>query len=124
MKKDTFSKIGILALFVIFAVFLFTEKLRHNEIKKHGKTTICKLTLCKQGRKSSEAFVKYYINGKKYRTSAGQCPDEGKDKVNRFFSMKYDNENPNNIVVDFSSEVNDSTLINELEEKLNFSMYD
>ena len=124
MNTETLSKFGIIAMIAIFATLIFRENLRHSEIQKKGDITICKLTLCEQRGKSSVAFVKYYVNGKKYRTSAGGCPDGGEAKVNSFFSMKYDKENPDNIVVDFSSEVNDSILIKELEEKIKFSMYD
>lgn len=124
MNTEKICKFGIIAIIVIAVTFLFRENSRQNEIQTHGEITICKLTLCEQRGKSSKAFVKYYVNKKKYRTNAGGCPNGGEAKVNSFFSMKYDKENPNNIVVDFSLEVKDSTLIKELEEKIKFSMYD
>lgn len=124
MKKEILSKFIILAFVATVAILFFREGARKSNIQKHGGITICKLTLCEQRGKNSVAFVKYYVNGRKYRTMAGGCPDGGSEKLNRFFSMKYNKGNPSNIVVDFSSEVNDSALIKELEGKIKFSMYD
>lgn len=124
MKKDAFPKIIILAMIALIVFLYFKEKSRGNAIDNYGKSTICKLTLCKQQGKSSTAFVKYYVNGKKYRTNIGECPDVPEAQVGRFFAMKYDKEDPTNIVVDFSSAIKDSILIKELEEKIKFSLFD
>ena len=124
MNTENLSKYSIIVIIVIVATFFLRENSSQSDIQKNGETTICKLTLCEQRGKSSVSFVKYYINGKKYRTNTGGCYNGNEAKVNSFFLMKYDKENPNNIVVDFSSEMNDSTLIKELEEKIKYSMYD
>ncbi|TGD59379.1 hypothetical protein [Flavobacterium humi] len=123
MKEENFYKLIILSMIVFAVIFWFKENSHYNKILNNGKSTICKLTLCEQRGKSSVAFVKYYIDGKKYRTSAGGCPKGREDKVNKYFSMKYDEENPNDIIVDFSSEIKDSISIKELEEKIKFSMF-
>lgn len=124
MKKDAFPKIITLAMIALIVLLCFKAKSRRNTIDNYGKSTICKLTLCKQHGKSSTAFVKYYVNGKRYRTDIGGCPDDPGAKVGSFFAMKYNKEDPTNIIVDFSSTIKDSILIKELEEKIKFSMFD
>jgi hypothetical protein len=124
MNKELFSKIFIFASIGILSIFLFKAISNQKEIEKNGGETICKLTLCEQRGKNSASFVKYYINGIKYRTYAGGCPDGFESKINSYFSMKYDKKNPNNIVVDFNSKIIDSTLIKELEKKIKFSMFE
>ncbi|MGH2665335.1 hypothetical protein [Flavobacterium sp.] len=124
MKKENLYKFILLSMIVFVGTIFFRANYRLDKIQNYGESTICKLTLCEQRGKSSVAFVKYYVNGRKYRTNAGGCPDGGEQKINKFFSMKYDKENPNNIVVDFSSEIKDRISIKELEEKIKYNMYE
>ena len=88
------------------------------EIESHLGKTICKYTFCKEHRKSTTAFVKYVVDNKLYRTSAGGCPDNSNDKINKFFFVKYSTLDPNKIEVDFSKEVKNKVEIRELEDKL------
>ncbi|TPG31331.1 hypothetical protein [Flavobacterium pectinovorum] len=93
------------------------------EINEHPGQTICRYTLCKPAGRSSDAYVKYYLDNKLYRRNVGACPDNSGFKLNKYFVLKYSTIDHNKILVDFSREVTDSILIKELETKLEFKYW-
>ena len=120
---EKFSKI-VLIILVIGLGYLFVKG--HNdrkEIYDHLGQTICKYTFCKQFPKSTAAFVKYYVDQKVYSNSVGRCPDYSESALNKYYSLKYSTIDPNKIIVDFSKEITDSTLIKELDSKLEFKYW-
>jgi hypothetical protein len=117
---EKLSKLGLVIIF-IGIVYLFVKGYNYKkEIKEYPGETICRYTFCKQFPKTTESFVKYYVNNKLYRNATGRCPDDSDLKINKYYYLKYSTIDPNKIIVDFSKEVNDSTLIKELESKLEF----
>ncbi|KAF2328573.1 hypothetical protein [Flavobacterium daemonense] len=118
-----FSKI-ILVGFAIGVICLFVKSANdRKEIEEHPGQTICKYTLCRQSGRSSDAYVKYYVDNKLHRTRAGGCPKNSEEKINKYFVIKYSTIDPDNILVDFENEVKDSLLIKELESKLEFKYW-
>ncbi|MEL1253479.1 hypothetical protein AAEO57_06825 [Flavobacterium sp. DGU38] len=121
--EEKFSKLFFVVLF-IGVVCLFVKGCNNKkEIKEHEGKTICKYTFCKQFPKSTEAYVKYYVDNKLYRNGAGGCPDNSESKIDKYYELKYSTIDPNKIIVDFSTEVKDSILIKELESKLEFKYW-
>lgn len=114
----------ILLVFIIIGIFgLFIKGYFYSrEITEHLGQTICKYTFCKQYPKTTAAFVKYYVANKFYKNSFGRCPEGYNLKINKYYILNYSTIDPNKIRVDFSKEIKDSVLINELEShlKLNF----
>ncbi|RTY85507.1 hypothetical protein EKL32_28530 [Flavobacterium sp. GSN2] len=106
-------------LIIIGGIYLLIKSNKNRqEIEIHPGKTICKYTLCKEGRKSSSAFVKYVVDNKLYRTRAGGCPENSEEKINKYFFLKYSTLDPNKIQVDFSTEAKNKAEIEELEYKL------
>lgn len=119
----TFSKIFFIMIFLgVFGLFIMGY-LDKKELEKNQEETICKYSFCKYASKSSQAFFKYYINGRLYRNSYGGCPDNSPEKLNKFYVLYYSKTNPNKIMVDFSKEVKDQNQIKELESKLTFKYW-
>lgn len=116
------SKIFIISLLIGLTYLLFHKNQEVNKIQKEGLTSICKFTLCKSTPtgKSTRAFVKYYVEGKRFRTEYGSCPENTKNKLNKYFKLNYLKDNPTEIIVDFNNEINDSIEIQYLESKLSF----
>ena len=112
------SKI-LLFIMIVGVIYIFLQGYNdRQEIENHNGKTICKYTFCKKFQKSSEAFVKYVVDNKLYRTSAGGCPEKSDEKINKYFFLEYSTINPNKIQVDFSKEVKNKTEIEDLELKL------
>lgn len=121
--SEKLSKV-VLIILVIGFVFLFVKGYNDKkEIYDNRGRTICKYTFCKQFPKSTEAFVKYCVDGKLYRNSSGGCPENNKVGLNKYYTLDYSTIDPNKIIVDFSEEITDSTLIKELESKLEFKYW-
>ncbi|MCV2483314.1 hypothetical protein OD917_00135 [Flavobacterium sp. SH_e] len=121
--SEKLSKIVLIILVVGFG-YLFIRGFNYKkEIKENRGQTICKYTFCKQFPKSTEAFVKYCVDGKLYRNSPGGCPENSKSALNKYYLVDYSTINPNKIIVDFSKEIKDSILIKELESKLEFKYW-
>lgn len=121
--KEKFSKLFF--VFVFFGlIYLVLKGINYKkEIREYPGQTICKYTLCKPTGKTTEAYVKYYVEDKLYRIRAGGCPDSSEFKLNKYFVLNYSTINPDKISVDFSKEVKDSVLIKELESKLEFKYW-
>lgn len=121
--SEKFSKIFLIILFAGFG-YLFIRGFNYKkEIRENRGQTICKYTFCKQFPKSTEAFVKYCVDGKLYRNSSGGCPEKGESALNKYYLLEYSTIDPNKITVDFSKEITDSTLIKELDSKLEFKYW-
>ena len=121
--SDKLSKIFLIILIVGLG-YLFSRHFNYRkEIRDNRAQTICKYTFCKQFPKSTEAFVKYCVDGKLYRNSSGGCPENSEVALNKYYVLDYSTIDPNKIIVDFSKEITDSTLIKELESKLEFKYW-
>ena len=118
-----FSKLFLIVLVVGLGYLFFKGSNYRKEIVANRGQTICKYTFCKQFPKSTEAFVKYYVDGKSYRNSSGGCPENSEFALNRYYLVEYSTIDPNKIIVDFSKEITDSTMIKELESKLKFEYW-
>lgn len=121
--KEKLSKLFFVIILVGLVYLFFKEKNYKKEIREYPGQTICKYTLCKSSGKSSDAYVKYYLDNKLYRKRAGGCPDSSEFKLNKYFILKYSTLDSDKIIVDFSKEIKDSTLIKELESKLEFKYW-
>jgi len=119
----TFSKIFLILIFLGTIGLFVRGYLNKKELEENHEETICKYTFCKYFPKSSEAYFKYYVDGKVYRNSYGGCPENSPEKLNKFYVLYYSKTNPNNIMVDFSKEVKDEDQIKELESKLTFKYW-
>lgn len=121
--KEKISKIVLIILVIGFG-YLFVKA--HNDSKEiydNRSQTICKYNFCKQFPKTTEALVKYYVDGKVYRNSFGRCPENSEVALNKYYSLDYSTIDPNKIRVDFTKEITDSTLIKELDSKLEFKYW-
>jgi hypothetical protein len=123
MMVEKLSKLFFVFIFIGLIYLVFTGENYKKEIKENQGETVCKFTFCKQYPKSSDAYVKYYVNNKLYRNSYGDCPDDTDFKLNKYYTLRYSTIDPNKITVDFSEEVKDSVLIKELESKLEFKYW-
>ena len=121
--NEKLSKLFFLIIFIGLVYLIIKGLNDKKEIEEHPGRTICKYTLCKPTGKSSEAYVKYYLDNKLYRKRAGGCPDSSELKLNKYFVLKYSLIDTDKILVDFSKEIKDSTLIKELESKLEFKYW-
>jgi hypothetical protein len=121
--RDNLSKLFIF-LMIIGVIFMFIKGNEYiEEIETNPGETICKYTLCKESPKTNSAFVKYFVNNKVYRNYAGRCPKNYLQTINKYYKLKYSKIDPNKIIVDFSKEVKDKSLIAELESKLTFKYW-
>jgi hypothetical protein len=120
---EKFSKVFFVILLIVLVYLFMKESSYRKEIEEHPGQTICKYTFCKQYPKSTDAYVKYFVDDKLYRNSAGGCPDDYDLTINKYYVLNYSTIDPNKILVDFSKEVKDSTLIKELESKLEFKYW-
>ncbi|KAF2078723.1 hypothetical protein [Flavobacterium sharifuzzamanii] len=121
--SDKISKICLIILAIGFG-YLFVKHFNYRkEIKDNRSETICKYTFCKQFPRSTEAYVKYCVDGKLYRNSPGGCPENSESALNKYYLVDYSAIDPNKIIVDFSKEIKDSILIKELESKLEFKYW-
>ena len=110
---------ALLFIMIVGVIFIFFKGYNdRQEIENHNGKTICKYTFCKKFPKSSEAFVKYVVDNKLYRTGAGGCPENSDEKIDKYFFLEYSTIDPNKIQVDFSKEVKNKTEIEDLELKL------
>jgi len=121
--EEKLSKLFFVFLFIGIVYLIVKESNYKKEIKEYPGQTICKYTLCKPSGKSSDAYVKYYLDNKLYRRNVGGCPDSSGFKLNKYFVLKYSTIDHDKILVDFSKEVEDSVLIKELQSKLEFKYW-
>ncbi|KOS06019.1 hypothetical protein AM493_08195 [Flavobacterium akiainvivens] len=105
---------GYIVLVFLIGVVLFATLRKdtyRKEIAEHKGTTICKFTYCYHANKSSQARVRYYIDGVKFKNGYDDCPDNYRDKLKHFYVMYYSTLDPNKITVDFTKEITDTTAI-------------
>ncbi|RXM43292.1 hypothetical protein [Flavobacterium sp. YO64] len=109
--KDKISKLVLFAI-VFGLIFLFIKgHLRSKEIQENKKQTVCKFVFCKTFPKTTVSFFKYNVNNKWYRNSCDRCPENYSEKINKFFIIDYSSKDPDNIRVDFSNQITDTTAI-------------
>ncbi|MDI1257533.1 MAG: hypothetical protein PSV16_15675 [Flavobacterium sp.] len=111
----------IMSLIVIY--MMTTESSFRKELREHPGKTICKYVTRDHYAKTSVAIVKYYVGDKLYINRASANRDDSKGTIDNFYELTYSTINPNNILVDFSKEINDTVLTNELERKLQFKYW-
>lgn len=118
MNTEKISKVFLLLILVGLVYVFYNGNKNREEIENYPGKTICKFTLCKSGRKTQIAYVKYFLNDTLYRRSGGSCPENSNDKLNKYFLLKYSTKDNDKIEVDFSKEITNVEQINELESKL------
>ncbi|WP_337967997.1 hypothetical protein [uncultured Flavobacterium sp.] len=109
--KDKISKVILLAMICGLISLFIKGHLRSKEIQENKKQTVCKFTFCKTFPKTTKSFFKYNVNDKWYRNSYGRCPDNYSEMINKFFVIDYSSKDPNKIIVDFSKQITDTTVI-------------
>jgi hypothetical protein len=121
--SEKISKI-FLAILLIGLVYIFIKGSDYKkEIEENPGHTICKYTFREKYGKSKNAYVKYYVGDKLYRSRVNNSPDNDNATLNKYYELEYSTTDPNKILVDFSKEVKDSLLIKELEKKLEFKYW-
>ena len=119
--EQVFKAILLIAFFG-FICYLSMQPSTSQLIEAHPGKTICKYVDCEPTKNSSWAYVKYYVDDSLYINKAGSCPDDD-DATDKFYVLHYSTTDPNNALADFTEEVTDTVLTNELERKLQFKYW-
>jgi hypothetical protein len=109
--KNNLYKIIVCGVILLLGFLFFKGYLYKKEIEENKGQTICKYVLCKKFPRTTENFFTYYVDGKKYRNSYGNCPENYEKKIQQFFILYYSVKDVNKIEVDFSKQIKDTLAI-------------
>jgi hypothetical protein len=108
-------KKSYLIFIIIVATSLFViginARLSLKEIEKSGILIVSKFTNIERFPKSRDYFFEFYYNNLKKRCRVGKVPEGFYNNVGKFYRIKYLEEYPDLIVVEFNQEVTDTTEI-------------